>query len=802
MALSAGSRLGVYEVSAQIGEGGMGEAYRARDTSLDRDVALKVLPEAFTSDPDRLARFEREAKVLASLNHPNMSLSPTISLTAAATQMGMVIGTAAYMSPEQASGKPVDKRADVWAFGAVLFEMLTGARPFAGDDVSKTLAHVIAIDPDWSALPSDLPPILRTFLRACLEKDPKRRIHDVADVRLALEGAFDTAAEASSDPASPSVLAVWQRPVAIALLAATVAAAAGLAGWFLRPAQPEPVSRFRYALPSDHVLRRVNRPVMAVSPDGRQFVYNTTNGLYLRSMDTLEARLLPGTEELLDSPVFSPDGQSLAYAARGGLVKRLSLAGGAPVVLGEVNRRPSGMSWAADGTIFVANDDGILRVSENGGTPELVIRATESEALDSPQLLPDGDLLMFTVGTSVGSQGVRRWSDAQIAVESLTTGERTLLLPGKDARYLPSGHLVYALEDELFGVGFDAVSLTVAGGSVALQQGLASANFSASTNYHVSEDGTLFYMADRTAAGQPLVWVDRTGLVDMIDTIPPGVYDSPRLSPDGDRLLTVLAGDAWIFELGSGRVSQVTTDGALSLYADWTPSGDDIVYTALRESPGDGVWIQSADGSGSARQLTSIAGGADFESWAPDGRTFAAHQHDAAGAGSDLLMVPFDGAPGEPERWLDRAFSDVGAVFSPDGRYVAYMSDQTGQREIYIRPFPGPGGQETVSIGGGDEAAWAANGELFYRRPSDYAMMVVDVSTDPTLTVGQPRELFRGGAYEGGSSRAKYAVTADGARFLMSAHRGPSADAAAETGASVVITQNWATELETRVPSP
>ena len=239
-----------------------------------------------------------------------------------------------------------------------------------------------------------------------------------------------------------------------------------------------------------------------------------------------------------------------------------------------------------------------------------------------------------------------------------------------------------------------------------------------------------------------------------------------------------------------------------NIYADWTPSGTEVAYSSNRGSLGQNVWIQPADGSGTPRPLTALEDGAvHFESWTPDGRTFAAHQHvSASGGGSNLLMIPFDGADAEPERWLEREFSDVGAVFSPDGRYVAHMSDQTGEREIYIRPFPGPGGQETVSVGGGDEPAWAQNGELFYRRPSDYAMMVVEVSTDPTLIVGQPRELFRGGVYPGGSSRAKYAVTADGQRFLMNVAASPGTEAG--TRPKVVVIQNWVEELKNRVPVP
>ena len=247
-------------------------------------------------------------------------------------------------------------------------------------------------------------------------------------------------------------------------------------------------------------------------------------------------------------------------------------------------------------------------------------------------MLPDGDSILFTVGDGTAGRG-GGWTDAQIVVESLTSGVRTLLLPGSDARYLSTGHLVYALADGLFGVAFDANSLTVVGGSVSLVQGLARAGRSASANYSVSDDGTLFYMSAGAASRSALVWVDRAGMADVIETVSPDLYESPRLSPDGDRLLVIVEGDAWIYDLASGRESPVTTDGSLSFYADWTPSGSDIVYTALRESFGENVWMQPADGSGTARRLTTTGGGVHFESWTPDGRTFAAHQHDDLGGG-------------------------------------------------------------------------------------------------------------------------------------------------------------------------
>ena len=521
MALNVGSRLGHYDVTALIGEGGMGQVYQATDTKLRRDVALKVLPQAFTDDPDRLARFEREATVLASLNHPNIghiygleeaegqkalvlelvegptladrikqgsipvdealpiakqiaealeaaheqgiihrdlkpanikvkddgtvkvldfglakafqpdasdvsaSMSPTISLTAAATQMGMVIGTAAYMAPEQASSKAVDKRADVWAFGVVLYEMLTGTRPFVGDDVSKTLAHVIAIDPDWSTLPKGLPPVLGTFLRGCLEKNPKQRVHDVADVRLAMDGAFETTVGASSEQVVAPPLAVWQKPVPL-VLTVVVALVTGLSVWSLtRPAPPSPglVTRFPIPLAADQTFTFPARPLVAISPDGSQVVYAANNSLWLRRVDQLQAIQVPGTEEEARGPFFSADGQSIGFWADGQLK--------VPVTLADVALNPSGPSWGADDMILYGQPEGIMQVSGASGTPQLLIPVEEGE-VHGPQMLPGGEWVLFTLAAGQAS-----WDEAQIVVQSATTGERIVLIDGgQDGRYL------------------------------------------------------------------------------------------------------------------------------------------------------------------------------------------------------------------------------------------------------------------------------------------------------------------------------------------------------------------------------
>jgi len=882
VSLEAGRKLAHYEILDPIGKGGMGEVYRARDTKLDRDVAIKVLPEEFAQDEERVARFEREAKLLASLNHPNIAgihgfesnaivlelvegptlaeriaqgqipvdetvaiakqiaealeagheagiihrdlkpanikvkedgsvkvldyglakafeddssgdadseLSQSPTLTRQGTQIGVILGTAAYMSPEQAKGKNVDKRSDVWSFGVVVYEMLTARKAFAGDDIADTLAAVLRAEPDWDALPAALPPVIRTFLMRCLERDPKRRVRDIGDLRLALEGAYDTT-PGSFEPASrPAPWLAW----GIAGVAAFIAIGAL---WNDRRPAPRAVTRFSYELPVDQVLQgNARQPSLAVSPDGRHFVYNTTRGIYLRSMDELEARALPTESQLslgIATVFLSPDGQSVAYQENGQL-KRLSLSGGAPIVICSI---PSGYllgaTWAADDTIFFAGPEGVSHVSAQGGTPELVVANTEGDVVDAPELLPDGGTLLVTV---------RHLGDSRIETVSLATGERkTLVEAGSDAHYVVSGHLLYAAEGSLFAVAFDTKTHLVTSAAVSMVQGLVRTGRSRFTNYAVSDDGTLFYLADRGLRADGLAWVDRTGEVEVIETIPADEYFFPRLSPDGERVLVTAHGDARIYELANGRESRLTTDGSTN-YLGWTPDGDAVAYTSTRGAVEGEIWLQPADGSGEARQLTSLGGRVDFDDWAPDGRTFTAHHH--LGTTTNVLMVAFDGEKATPVTWFERDYVDDTAVFSPDGRFVAFLSGQTGEREVYIRPFPGPGGQTTVSVGGGIEPVWAANGELFYRRPSDYMLMAVQVRTEPTLMVGTPAEVFAGPSRGGNASpTARYSVTADGQRFLMSRGVTPlgGGDSSGQ-GSRIVIVQNWVEELKARVPN-
>ncbi len=567
MAFTSGTQLGSYEILSPLGKGGMGEVWRARDQKLGREFAIKTLPEEFAKDEERLARFEREAKLLASLNHPNIaaiygleehdgtrflvlelvegdtlaerlrrgaipieesltlafqiaealeaahekgvihrdlkpanikvtpdgkikvldfglakafagdgtdaSLSQSPTLSMAATQQGVILGTAAYMSPEQASGAATDKRADIWAFGVVLFEMVTGRQLFTGKTASHVMGTVLNIEPDWNSLPGNLHPRVRMLLERALEKEAKDRLSGISDARVDIQKILADPGGVIVQPVA-EVIQAPPRPILrwIALAVVLSVIVAGMAGWYLKPEPPGSVVRFDYELPAGQQFRNTARPVVAVSPDGQQFVYNATGGLYLRSMDELEARIIPGTEEALTNPFFSPDGQWVGYwSGDDAQLKKIAVSGGASVPLCEATNL-FGASWGDDNTIVFGQPEGVMRVSENGGEPELLVATEQGEQVYGPQILPDGKSVLFTLVAAPATS----WDEAQIIVQSLDTGERKAVVEGgSDGRYVPTGHLVYALEDVLTAVPFDLASLAVTGGPVSIVEGVARA---------------------------------------------------------------------------------------------------------------------------------------------------------------------------------------------------------------------------------------------------------------------------------------------------------------------------------------
>ena len=588
-----GQTISHYKILEKIGEGGMGVVYRATDTKLNRDVALKILPKQFASDSQRMGRFQREAEVLASLDHPNIgqiygieeagqtkalvlqliegptlaeriaqgpipveealkialqmaegleaahekgvihrdlkpanikitpegqvkildfglakalevetppdtSLSQSPTLTAAATQAGVILGTAAYMSPEQARGEAIDKKADVWAFGCVLFEMLTRQATFGGKTVSDVLAGVLRIDPDWKSLPPNLHPRIRLLLERSLEKEAKDRYQGVGDARVDIQTAL---ADPSGVLVQPTVDVAQAQPrrilpwvLATFVLTAIVAI---IATWILKPTELGLVTHFNHRLPEGQVFTNPARSLVAVSPDGRKVVYVANQQLYLRNLDEMEARPIQGTDENPNSPFFSLGGEWVGYfSSSDRQLKKIATIGGASVTLCDVTAAPFGASWGSDDTIVYGQPEGIMRVSANGGASELVIPTEEGEQVHGPQMLPGGEWVLFTL-TSAG--GATRWDEAQIVVQSLESGERRVLWEGgSDARYVSTGHLIYALEDVLFALPFDLASLEVSGGPVPIVEGVRRANLpignTASANYGFSDRGTLIYI--------------------------------------------------------------------------------------------------------------------------------------------------------------------------------------------------------------------------------------------------------------------------------------------------------------------
>ena len=697
MPLAPGTSIGHYDVTSLLGEGGMGQVWQATDTQLNRQVALKILPDAFAADPDRLARFTREAQILASLNHPNIAAifgieeaegtralvlelveGPTLAdriakgpipldealpiakqiaealeaahergvihrdlkpanvkvkddgtvkvldfglakaldpspegdpsqsptLTAAATQMGVIMGTAAYMSPEQAKGKTVDKRADIWAFGVVLYEMLAGQRAFTGEDISETLAAVLTREPDLEQVPADVPPSVVHMLRRCVERDPRRRLRDIGDARLELEDPH-----ASTNTADPPPLRVGFQAVTLAAVAATVT---GLAVWFFAsssPTLPLSVTRSIIPLPANTELARSFDPMIALSLDGQRaaFVVQEANGrrLVLRSLDALESEAVPGSEGAV-MPFFAPDGRWVAFgrALGASLLQKVSVTGGAPAPV--VDGAARGATWAPDGTIiFTRGGVGLDRVSSDGGTAIHLTTPNLDEREKThrlPHVLPDGQHLVFTHA----SADIDSFDDAAIAVASLETGEyRILIQGGTNPLYVPSGHLVFARSGAIVAVPFDVATLEVTGPPVTVLNGVSMDPTSGRAEMSVSRTGHLLYApGSAMTPTDRILWVDRSGQSQPLSPSE-GYFGSVSLSPDERRLAVFVLGannSIWINDLTRGTMTPLVT-GFENMMAVWAPSGDGVVFRSNRSGQFNLYW-QAVDG-GPPERLTS-----------------------------------------------------------------------------------------------------------------------------------------------------------------------------------------------------
>jgi serine/threonine-protein kinase len=886
-----GRRLGGYDVVARMGAGGMGEVYRAHDTKLKRDVALKILPAHVSQDIERVARFEREARVLASLNHPHIAAihgveetvgvralvlelveGPTLAdrlaqgalsvkealstarqiaealdaahekdivhrdlkpanikltpdgtvkvldfgiakmrapeearadaptMTTVGTRAGMLLGTVAYMSPEQARGQAVDKRTDIWAFGCVLFEMLTGQAAFAGQTVSDMVARIIEREPDWSRLPSTTPANVRHLLRRCLEKDPKQRLRDIGDARIDLDERSGIVPELPRIGwlGSRRAIALWA-----AIGVAVTAAVAGTIGWVLKPTSTPVISRFSHVLDQDLPFTEASRSLAAIAPDGSAVVYNAGGRLYRRALNELDAYPIRGTDGAPSAPFFSPDGQTLGYWDQAaGELRRIAVGGGTPVSLTRATAL-YGANWERDGTIVYGQQDGIWRVSANGSERQQIVRIEANELVYGPRMLPDGRRVLFSLVKRDGMIGQpTAWDTARVVVQTLQTGERREVAHGGDPRIVQSGHLVYALGTVLFAVPFDLERLEVRGVPTPLienvQRGVrGSLGQGGSANYDVSSNGTLVYVPDfALVAGVPrrLLSVDLSGnSVPLIDD--ERDFWRPRISPDGGRVAVEViqpnfTPQVWIADLKRRTLNPVGSGE--TAYTAWTPDGKSVIY---RRSEA-GLYRQPVDGSEGAHLLV------DYE------RAVVARITDVSRGGVVALATgspqddiqTFHLGTGVMSEFLGTPAREYMASFSPDGRWLAYTSNESGRDEVYVRPFPRTDGvARLVSIGGGSGPVWAPDESTLYYRGADGNMMAVPVTLKPTFTSGRPRILFRfAGLYRMSGTATAYDIHPDGKRFIMVSERKDS-DATPRQRVNIVL--NWFEELRRLAPA-
>jgi eukaryotic-like serine/threonine-protein kinase len=921
VALTPGTRIGAYEVTAQIGVGGMGEVYRARDTKLQRDVAIKVVPEAVARDQERLARFEREARTLAALNHPNIAIihgledtsdmkalvmelvegptladriaqgaipvdealpiakqiaealeaaheqgvihrdlkpsniklrpdgtvkvldfglakameptgvmasglsqSPTIT-TPAMTQAGVILGTAAYMSPEQARGKVVDKRADIWAFGCVLYEMLAGRRVFEGDEVSDTLAVVLTKDPDWGALPADTPTAIRRLLRRCLARDRRARLPDIGSARLDIDEARTEPFSSTVDPgAVESSGARGRRIVTWAIGTASVAAFAALAVWMAMRAQPAalPVARVLIGVgPAERLLSglgldaslgqgRPSRTAVAFSPDGRSLVFSAEREgrvqLYVRRLDQLEATAISGTEGA-SGPFFSPDGQWLGFYADGAL-KKVPLNGGPVLELCKVDL-VYGASWGrSDLIVFAQQGGGLWQVSAAGGTPTAVTKLHDDSGEVShrlPQFLPDQDTVLSTVTKSPFPS----WDDTLVVAHMLASGDRKVLIEGgADARFVTTGHLVFLRRGILMAVPFDPRRLQVTGAPVGLVTDVMQAASiqpiqidTGAGQFAVSDSGSLVYATGGVYAQDrwSLVWVDRTGRSEAL-RVAPGSYLAPRLSPDRRRVAFNSSSgdwDLWIYDLPRGVAARLPMEGQQSV-ALWTPDGSRLTFSSAMKGP-RALFSIDPDGSRSAEPLTPTnlfeGVGAIPNAWTSDGRSLV-FTYDR-----DIWVLPRDGKAQRRRLVTSPGVISAQADLSPDGRWLAYSTFPA--RQVYVQPYPALDHRVQVSTDNGSSPAWRHDGrELYYVEdasadgPLKNRVMAVPITTTPTFSAGTPRVLFEGAFRIDGPFRG-YDVTPDGQRFLM-VREVPQQPVRVS---QMVLVQNWHEELKRLVPT-
>ena len=901
MAIEAGQTLLQYRLVEKLGEGGMGVVWKAVDTSLDREVAIKILPDAFAADAERLARFDREAKLLASLNHPNiasiyglheaagvrflameliegedlaarlgrgrlsiedalgiaqqvgealeaahdngvihrdlkpaniqitpdgkikvldfglakafepaaisgpssLSLSPT--LTSAGTQAGVILGTAAYMSPEQARGKPADRRSDIWSFGCVLFEMLSGRRAFDGETVSDVLAAVLKSEPDWNALPPDTPALVRTMLRRCLTKNPASRLPHIAGVRLDLSESMSLPAQAFAEPTETSTRSGWSA-VLPWVLVVVLAAFATVLLWQRADAPTGVTDVIKLSIPfsGDMGVPMNQQGVIALSPDGRNLAIalgdEEGTRLFIKRMDRMELEEISGTNGA-SSPVFSPDGQWIAFLADK-KVKKVLVQGGKPVTLCNAPGNDRGATWTDSGQIIFARHytESLMQVPAAGGepTPLTSLDDTKHERTHRwPFAIPGTDIVLFTVGALESPES---YDDSRIDAIDLGTGQRKTIYDGASlATYLSTGHLIVAREGFLFAVPFDLDRLEVTGAPVPVVENVLGMRASGVVFASFSNNGMLaFVPGSLRTLRHAMRWRNFDGTTEDIPA-PLQNYSQPRLSPDGDRVALGVRGDlnydVWTYDLERGTLTRLTFEGD-NTGPVWSPDGKSIAFSSIREGSSASIYVKPADGSGEAQLVYAgdrrpKSGGTTPQSWSPDGRRLATQFANHNAANISVLSLEED----EEVVVVDTPAAEVMPDFSPDGNWIAYAANETGRSEVYVRPFPGPGGRWQISSDGGSEPYFSSDGRsIFFRDGGE--LLVVDIDTRDGFKVGRPRvvleDLQSYGPYR------SYSLAPDGKRVL-SIERIDDDDAAPE-GVTVVV--NWLDELRSKVAAP
>ena len=876
----------------------MGDVYQATDTKLGRCVAVKVLPDAFARDAERLSRFEREAKVLASLNHPNIAalygmeeaegrhflvmelvpgetlaqrlqrgsipvgevlkiahqiaegveaahdkgvvhrdlkpanvkitpesrvkvldfglakamdnnsatadLSSSPTLTMAATNAGIILGTAAYMSPEQANGLPLNTRSDVFSFGSVLYEMLTGRQAFQGRTISEIIASVLVREPDWTSMPSNLNPRIHELVRRCLEKDAKNRWQAIGDVRVELERLL---ADPNGWLWSPQSLVKerrLRRLTSSVLIAAIVAGiVGGVTVWNLKPSAPGSVMRFSLTLPEDQVITTANRQSIAISPDGSRLVYVANRQLYLRSMSEMEARPIPGAADFsgIGGPFFSPDGQSIGfYSGSDVALKKISVSGGPSIEICKV-RTALGGNWDGDHIVFGDVGKGIVRVSAKGGEPEILVSIKEEEGLAfGPQLIDDGRAVLFTLAPP-GTAGFVAWDRAQIVVQRLPSGQRKVVVPaGTDGRYLPSGHILYAQGEDIFALPFNVKTLEPETGAVSIVEGVtrASGPMGAAANLSFSLNGTLAYIPDRaqTTTQRNIAFVDRSGKTQMLP-LPAGPYRSPRISPDGKQLAfeTFDKNQIWLYDLSSQSVARPLTFEGHNFAPIWMPDGRSLIFQSDREGATT-LYRQVADGSKPPERLLQPERGAVYVPFSvhPSGK-FLAYGRSNAGLirAVDFLSLS--------QNQTIEALREVSAnaTFSRDGAWLSYTYRLGERPQIFVRPFPGLTATKYQIAEEGNFSLWSPDGkQLFYNRaPNNF--FAVDIRTEPSFASGKPVQLPIPGILYDPNGPRPFDITPDG-RFVVVIPASQT-DTNPQRTSQINLVLNWFVELKQRVPA-